>query len=122
MSPPVESGRFWSDGKRKGNGQEKAGGSCPPALFDARKHLRRFDPVFHAVAFSFDDDRFAVMKKPVENGGGHSGIVIEDRGPLFERFISGQTDGSTFIASADDLEKQIGASFVDRHIPELIED
>ena len=103
-------------------GEEKADGSCPSASFDVEMGLAGFDSVFHPVAFPFDDDRFAVMKKPVENGGGHGGIVIEDGGPLFKGFVGGQADGPPLIASADDLEQEISASLVDGHIAEFIED
>ena len=91
------------------------------ALFNFRRRLRRFDPVFQAVAFSFDHNRFAVMKEAVEDGGGHGGIVIEDGGPLFERFVGGDADGPPFVTLADDLEQQVGAGLVNGHIPEFIE-
>jgi hypothetical protein len=65
-----------------------------------REYLHRFDSVFHAAAFSFDHDRFAVMKKPIEDGGGHRGIVIEDGCPLFERFVGGDAEGPSLIALA----------------------
>ena len=61
------------------------------------------------------------MKKPIEDGGGHRGIVIEDGGPLFERFIGGDADGPSLVALADDLKKQVCAGLVDGHIPEFIE-
>ena len=63
-----------------------------------------------------------MMKEAVEDGGGHGGIVIEDRGPLFEGFIGGETEGPPLIASTDNLEKQVGAGLVDGHIAEFIED
>ncbi len=50
-------------------------------------YLFRIDSVFHAITFTFNDDRFAMMEDTVEDGGGEGCIVVEDRGPLFERFV-----------------------------------
>jgi hypothetical protein len=80
-------------------GKKRPAGSCPPASF-IRRGLGRFDSVFHTAAFPFDQDRFAVMKETIEDGGGHGGIVVEDGGPLFKRFVGGETDGPALIALA----------------------
>ena len=79
-------------------GKKRPAGNCPPARFDFGMRLRSFDPVFHAVAFPFDHNRFAVMQEPIEDSRGHGGIVIEDGGPLFKGFVGGQADGSALIA------------------------
>jgi hypothetical protein len=56
-------------------GKKRPAGSCPPASF-IRRGLGRFDSVFHTAAFSFDHDRFAVMKKPIEDGGGPGSFAL----------------------------------------------
>ena len=79
-----------------------------------------FDSVFHTIAFTFNDYGFAMMEDTVQDGGGEGGIIIEDSGPLFERFIGGNANGTVFVAFADDLEKQIGAGFINGHITEFV--
>ena len=74
----------------------------------------RIDLVFHAVTGTFDHDDFRMMKESVKDGGSKGVVVIEDRSPLLEGLVSGQEDRAAFIASADDLEEQIGALLINR--------
>ena len=79
------------------------------------------DLVFHAIAGAFDDDRLGMMEEPIQHGGGQRGVVVEDAGPLFERFVSGQHDGTALVALADNLEEQVGAMLVDGQVADLIQ-
>ena len=80
----------------------------------------RCNLIFHSITFSLDKDGLAVMDQAIQDCGSDVGIVVENRGPLFEGFIGGNADGAVFIATADDLKNQIGAVFVNGHISELI--
>ena len=64
-----------------------------------------FDAVFCAVAFSFDDDGFAVVHDAVEDGGGDGGVVVEGLLPFLVDAIGGDDGGGVFVASGDDLEE-----------------
>ena len=81
-----------------------------------------FDAVFHAVTFAFNDRKIGMMKEAVEESGGKGGIVIKDGGPLFKRLVGGQKRGAIFIALAKDLEKEIGALFINGQITEFVND
>ena len=48
-----------------------------------------------------------VVEEAVENGGCDGGVVIEDGGPLFEGLV-GEHNGAAFVASADNLEEEVG--------------
>ena len=50
------------------------------------------------------------------------GIVVEDRGPVFVRFIDGDDDRASVVARADDLEVQIDAGLVERKVADYIEE
>ena len=47
------------------------------------------DLIFHAVAFSFDNDGFGVMKEPIKDGRSEYAVIVEDFRPVFEGFIGG---------------------------------
>ncbi len=61
-----------------------------------------------------------MMEDAIQNSCRQSGVIVEDRRPLFKSFIRCKDDGSVFVAFADDLEKQVGAGLVDGHIAELV--
>ena len=61
------------------------------------------------------------MQKPVEECRGKCAVVVEDRWPVFVDAVGGDDDGAALIPFADDLEEEIGAVFVDRQIPELVD-
>ena len=63
-----------------------------------------------------------MVQEAVEDGGGQGGVVVEERGPLFEGFVGGQDDGAAFVAGADDLEEQVGALLVDGQVADFVED
>ena len=58
-----------------------------------------FRLIFHSVAGSFDHDGVRVMEEAIEHGGGNGAVVVENRRPMFERFVGGQGDGSSLIAA-----------------------
>src|SRR5271157_1767359 len=80
-----------------------------------------FGLVLHAVTRALQDDRLGVMEQTVQDGGGNGAVVVEDAGPLFEWFISGQHDGATFVTLTDDLEEEVGTALVDGKIAKLIQ-
>lgn len=61
-----------------------------------------------------------MMEDTVKDGGGECCIIIEDGGPLFERFIGRDADGAALVAFTNDLEEQIGSGFIDGHVAKLI--
>ena len=62
------------------------------------------------------------MEEAVEDGGGDGGVAVEDCGPLVVGLVGGQDDGTAFVAGADDLEEQIGATLVDGQVADFVED
>ena len=78
--------------------------------------------IFHAITGAFDHNSLGVVKKTVKDGGGEGGVIVEKGGPLFEGLVGGEQDGSALIPFADDLEKQIGALFIDGQEPYFVED
>jgi len=63
-----------------------------------------------------------MVKEAVEHGGCDGGVAVEDGGPLFEGFICREHDGTPFVASADDLEEEIGTALVNGQVANFIED
>ncbi len=59
-----------------------------------------------AVVAGLDD--VAMMRQPVEQGGGHLRIA-EDAGPFAEGEIGGDNDGGALIETADEMEQQLPA-------------
>jgi len=72
----------------------------------------RFDLVFHAVTFAFDNDGLGVMEHAVQNRAADAGVVIKNFGPVFIRFVGRDNERAAFVALADDLEEQVGALVV----------
>ena len=75
---------------------------------------------FHAVAFAFDDDGVGPVQDAVEDGAGEAGIVIEDFGPALVLQVGGEDQRALFVALADELEDEISADLVERHVSKLI--
>ena len=75
-----------------------------------------FSHVLHAVAFAFDDNRFAVMEQSVEYCACGGAVVVEYLGPLFKWAIAGDYQRAAFISFRYDLEEQIRAELVYREI------
>jgi hypothetical protein len=78
--------------------------------------------VLHSVTGPFDNNRFSVVQQAVQDRGGDSAVVVENRGRLLERFVGRQNDGAALIALADDLEEQVSAVLVYRKIPQFIQE
>ena len=62
-----------------------------------------------------------MMHEPVDDGGSQGIVDVEDLAPFAKEAIGRDHDGSTLIAGGDDLEHQIGSPFVDRQIPQFVE-
>src|SRR5882724_7577877 len=57
---------------------------------------------------------------PLERGG--AGSVREDRRPVAEREVGGEDEALLLVASADDLEQEVGVAVVERQEPDLVDD
>ena len=74
-----------------------------------------------AVTGAFNLDNHDMMEETVEQcGGDHS--IIEDLAPFGETTIVGQDHGAFFVASVDQLEKEIGATSGDWQVADLADD
>lgn len=82
---------------------------------------RLLDVVFHSKTAAFDGNGLGMMEKSVEHGGGESGVVVKDRGPLFVDAIGGEDGRASLVALADDLEQEVGAGFVDGEVADFVE-
>ena len=80
-----------------------------------------FDLTLHAITFALDENRFSMVKKPVQYGRGKSRIVVEDTRPVLVGSVRSDHHGPLFVAQTDDLEEQIGAAFVDRKKAEFVQ-
>ena len=92
-----------------------AGESVPMRTFPSGSRF-----FLHPIALSLDGNGFAVMEEAIEDGGGQCGVIVEDARPLFVDRISGYDGCAVFIASAYDLEEQVGAMFVHRQIAQFV--
>ena len=72
------------------------------------------------VAVALDVDDPAVVKKPVEDGGGDHGIP-EELLPVGEALVGGDDRGAALVAVRDELEEQVGLAAVDGQIPDLVD-
>src|SRR6266853_2757147 len=45
--------------------------------------------VFHPEALAFDDDGVGMMQQPIQDCGGQSAVMVEDRGPLLKGTVRG---------------------------------
>ena len=76
--------------------------------------------VLHPEAGTLNDDGFGMMQQSIQDGRGNGAVIVEDAGPLFERFVGRQDDGTTLVTLADDLEEQVGAVLIDGQIANLV--
>src|SRR5262249_15589307 len=96
----------------------RSGDSKKPAerfhrLWRGEEKLRLFDPVFHPIAFAFEEHRLGVMEQTIEHGGSNGGVVIEDTRPVLVDLI-GRDEGRAFlVAATDNLEQKISPGLVD---------
>ena len=79
-----------------------------------------FSHVLHAVTFTFDDNRFAVMEQSVEYCACDGAVVVEYLGPLFKWAVAGDYQRTAFISFRYDLEEQIRPELVYREISQLV--
>jgi hypothetical protein len=63
------------------------------------------DLILHSVAGAFDDDRLGMMQEPIQDGRGNGAVIIENRRPLFERFVGRQDNRAALLALADHLKE-----------------
>lgn len=80
------------------------------------------DLFFHAIAFSFDNDCVGMMQKPVQDSGSKCCIIVKNLRPVFVCPIWGNDDSPFFIATADDLKKQVRSMLVNWQVAKFIED
>lgn len=69
---------------------------------------------------ALDVDDLAVVKEPVEDGGGDDGIP-EEFLPIGKAFIRGDDGGTALVAVGDELEEQIRLPAVDGQIAHLVD-
>ena len=62
-----------------------------------------------------------MMHEPIKYGRGKSSVVIKYFEPIFQGAIRGNDDRTSLVALADNLEEEIGASFIDGQITEFVE-
>ena len=72
-----------------------------------------------ARAFNLDDD--GVVKQPIEQRGGDDGIA-EDLAPFGKAAVRGEDHGAALVASIDELEEQIAATWNNRQVADLVND
>lgn len=64
---------------------------------------------------------FGVVDDVVDHGSGH-GDIAEALRPLGKRQVGCDDDGAVFVASGDELEKQIRCVGFDRDVAEFVDD
>ena len=57
-----------------------------------------------------------MVHQSIDHGGRQGIIDVEDLAPLAEDAIGGEDDGPALVAGRDNLEHQVGSSFVDREV------
>jgi hypothetical protein len=62
-----------------------------------------------AIGFALDGDNLGVVDQPIDQGD-DTGGVGKDLVPLAERSVGGDEDGFFLVATADDLEQQVGVT------------
>ena len=77
------------------------------------------EAVLEAVAGAVDGDDFAVVQKPVNEGGEHR--VAEMFRPALDADVAGGDDGAFQVAGADHLEQQGAAVLVRAAVAELVD-
>src|SRR5690606_20279756 len=68
-----------------------------------------------------DIERHRVMQEAVENGGSDD-AVAEHLAPGTEALVAGEDHRAALIATANQLEEEIGADTVDRQVADLVDD
>ena len=77
--------------------------------------------LFKAVGIAPDVEGHGVVKQAIEDRGGDH-AVTEDFPPGAEALVAGQDHGSTLVATADELEEQVGSLPIDGQVADLIDD
>ena len=78
-----------------------------------------FECVFHAIALTFDHNGFRMMEQTIQQSGGHSGIIVEDRS--IWTWICGKAGNLYLCSSFGRAEKRVTAKREDVKRPFLIE-
>ena len=81
----------------------------------------RSAPIFEAPTFVSGLDDIAMMRKPVQQRGGHFGIE-EDTWPFAKVEIGGDDDRGPLVEEADEMEQELAAGLGEGQIAELVED
>ena len=74
-----------------------------------------------APAFVAGLDDVAMVRKAVEERGGHLGVA-EDRRPFAEGEVRGDDDRSALVETADEVEQQLSAGLGEGQIAEFVEE
>jgi len=85
--------------------------------------LHRPAPALFAqpIAFALDGDDVAVVKQAIEDGGGHH-RVAEHGVPFADRPVGRHQHGAALVATAHQLEEQLGDVGRERQIAEFVDD
>ena len=83
-------------------------------------HLHSASALFHSPGVVSGLDNLAVMRQPVQHGGGHL-LVPEDLRPLTEGKVGGDHQRGLLIELGYQVEQQLTAIFRKGQIPQLIE-
>ena len=57
-----------------------------------------------------------MVEHPVQNGRSNGGVVVEDAQPVFIGLVGGEDGRAFFVATADNLEQEVRARFVDGQV------
>jgi hypothetical protein len=77
--------------------------------------------VFEAPTGIAGLDDVAMVRQPIEHGGGHLGVA-EHLGPIGEGQIGGDQQRRVFVELADQVEQQLAARLTEWQIAEFIDD
>lgn len=72
-----------------------------------------------AVTGALDLDDDGVVKKPVQQGGRYNGIA-EHLAPFGEAAIGREDHGAFFISLIDELEEEVGPTWGDGQVADLV--
>jgi len=74
-----------------------------------------------APGVGVDVDGVAVLGEAVDEGA-EAGGVLEDRAPLLVGEVRRQDDRLLLVATADDVEEQVGCAAVAGHVAQFVQD
>lgn len=87
----------------------------------ARMLRQQVGVLSHAIAGSLDLDDHGVVKKAIEQRGGHDRIA-KDIAPFGKAAVGCEDHGALFISRVDELEEEVASPRRDGEIPDLVHD